>query len=139
MNAADTNVYVYAFDTDEPGKQARALALLDRLAADPAGAILLWQVAGEFLNILRRWQARSRFTDLGVEGIFATVCSQFAIRLPSAAVFALSFDLRRRFSLSHWDAMLLAACKDAGVTTLYSEDMAAGTDYDGLAVVNPFA
>ena len=35
--------------------------------------------------------------------------------------------------------MLLAACKEAGVTTLYSEDMDAATDYDGLSVVNPFA
>jgi predicted nucleic acid-binding protein len=34
--------------------------------------------------------------------------------------------------------MLLAACKEAGVTTLYSEDMDAGTDFDGLRSVNPF-
>jgi predicted nucleic acid-binding protein len=40
---------------------------------------------------------------------------------------------------SHWYAMLLATCKEAGVTTLRSEDLAAGTDYDGIAVVNPFA
>ena len=31
------------------------------------------------------------------------------------------------------------AQKEAGVTTLYSEDMDAGTDFDGLRVVNPFA
>ena len=34
--------------------------------------------------------------------------------------------------------MLLAACKEAGVTTLFSEDMGPGTDYDGVKVVNPF-
>ena len=34
--------------------------------------------------------------------------------------------------------MLLAACKEAGVTTLFSEDMDPGTDYDGLTIVNPF-
>lgn len=34
--------------------------------------------------------------------------------------------------------MLLAACKEAGVTTLYSEDMDSGTDYDGLTILNPF-
>jgi predicted nucleic acid-binding protein len=33
--------------------------------------------------------------------------------------------------------MLLAACKEAGVTTLYSEDMNDTTDYDGLKIVNP--
>ena len=35
--------------------------------------------------------------------------------------------------------MLLAACQKAGVTTLYSEDMADGMNYDGVAIVNPFA
>jgi predicted nucleic acid-binding protein len=34
--------------------------------------------------------------------------------------------------------MWLAACKEVGVTTLYSEDMATGTDYDGLTIMNPF-
>ena len=53
-------------------------------------------------------------------------------------MFQISFDLRSRFSLSHWDSMLLAACKEAGVTTLFSEDMDSGTDYDGLTIVNPF-
>ncbi len=34
--------------------------------------------------------------------------------------------------------MLVAACIEAGVTTLYSEDMADGADYDGVRIVNPF-
>lgn len=54
-------------------------------------------------------------------------------------VFDFAFDLHARFSLSHWDSMLLGACREAGVTTLFSEDLDPGTDYDGLAVVNPFA
>jgi predicted nucleic acid-binding protein len=44
-----------------------------------------------------------------------------------------------RFSLSHWDTLLLAACKQASVTTLYSEDLTAGMNYDGVTIVNPFA
>jgi predicted nucleic acid-binding protein len=63
----------------------------------------------------------------------------FSLRIPSEAVFKISFDLRSRFSLSHWDSMILAACKDADVTTLFTEDLDVGTDYDGLTVVNPFA
>jgi len=54
-------------------------------------------------------------------------------------VFEISFVLRSRFSLSHWDSMLLAACEVSGVSTLYSEDMAAAMDYDGVTIVNPFA
>ena len=50
-----------------------------------------------------------------------------------------SFDLRLRFSLSHWDSLLLAACRENGVTTLFSEDFDVGTNYDGVRVVNPFS
>ena len=63
----------------------------------------------------------------------------FLFTVPGPRVFVHDFSLFSRFSLSHWDAMLLAACKEAGVTTLYSEDMDPGTDYDGLTIINPFA
>jgi predicted nucleic acid-binding protein len=38
---------------------------------------------------------------------------------------------------SFWDALILAACVDAGVETLYSEDLP-GFDVEGLRVTNPF-
>ena len=47
--------------------------------------------------------------------------------------------LRAGFSLSFWDALLVAAWLDAGVARLYSEDMQAGSRIDGLEIVNPFA
>lgn len=139
MNAVDTNVYVYALDADETAKQAKALELLDQLALNRSDTILVWQVASEFLNQLRKWETQGRLTAAEVEAAFRRARAMFAVRIPTEAVFQVSFDLRGRFSLSHWDAMLLAACKEAGVTTLFSEDLNPGTDYDGLRVVNPFA
>src|SRR5262245_52807509 len=138
MNAVDTNVYVYSLDADEAAKQAKAVELFDRLMLHRADTVLIWQVAAEFLNQLRKWESQGRLTPTEVEAAFQRSCSMFSVRIPTEAVFQVSFDLRSRFSLSHWDSMLLAACKEAGVTTLYSEDMGAGTIYDGLTVVNPF-
>jgi predicted nucleic acid-binding protein len=69
---------------------------------------------------------------------FRRFFTMFPLVLPGAHVFERYFELHARFSLSHWDAMLLAACQEAGVTTLYSEDMDVGTDYNGLDIVNPF-
>jgi predicted nucleic acid-binding protein len=46
--------------------------------------------------------------------------------------------LRRRYSLSHWDATIIAAAAELGCGTVYSEDMADGHDYGGVRVVNPF-
>src|SRR5438128_241720 len=138
MNAVDTNVYVYALDADEAAKQAKAIELFDRLTLQRADTVLVWQVAGEFLNQLRKWESQGRLTPAEVEAAFQRARAMFELRIPSEAVFQISFDLRARFSLSHWDSMLLSACKEAGVKTLYSEDMDAGTDYDGLVIVNPF-
>jgi predicted nucleic acid-binding protein len=139
MNAVDTNVFVYAFDADEVAKRPKAEALLDGLTKQPAENLLLWQVAGEFLNWLRKWEAAGRMSATDVEVHFRDVLASFPLRLPSAACFEISFTLRSRYSLSHWDSMLLAACKEAGVTRLYSEDMQDGADYDGVSIVNPFA
>jgi predicted nucleic acid-binding protein len=58
MNAVDTNVYVYSLDRDEPAKQAKAIALFDRLVQQPGDTVLIWQVAAEFLAQLRKWQSQ---------------------------------------------------------------------------------
>jgi predicted nucleic acid-binding protein len=42
-----------------------------------------------------------------------------------------------RFSLSHWDFMIIAACLESSVQTLYTEDLGYST-IDGLKIVNPF-
>jgi predicted nucleic acid-binding protein len=138
MNAADTNVLVYAFDDTEPAKRDCALALLADFRREPDEHPLLWQVAGEFLNALRVFERRGQIAPTDVENHFSRIVSAFPLALPTGAIFARSFDLRSKFSLSHWDSMLLAAAKETGVTTLYSEDMTDGCDYDGVVVVNPF-
>jgi predicted nucleic acid-binding protein len=139
MNAVDTNVFVYALDEAYPDKQSKARALVDRLVQRPTETILPWQVAGEVLSCLRKWESAGRITAADVDAHFRDVLSMFSLRSPTAKVFDISFALRSRFSLSHWDSMLLAACKEAGVTTLFSEDMDPNTDYDGLSIVSPFA
>ena len=59
--------------------------------------------------------------------------------VPTSRVADHALDLTVRYSLSHWDSMLLGACKDAGLTTLYREDMGAPTSYDRIQLINPFA
>ena len=46
-------------------------------------------------------------------------------------------DLHLRHHVSFWDALILAACLDAGVSLLYSEDIPGG-DIGNIPVVNPF-
>ena len=46
--------------------------------------------------------------------------------------------LLNRYSLSFWDAMIIAACLEGGVERLYSEDFDAYPTINGLEIVNPF-
>lgn len=50
-----------------------------------------------------------------------------------------AIDAKQRFGISYWDAAIVTAAKQMGCQTLYSEDMNAGQNYDGVTVVNPFA
>ena len=54
-------------------------------------------------------------------------------------VFRKAVTISRPFRLSYWDGAILAAAKAAGCDAVYSENMNAEQDYDGLRVINPFA
>ena len=108
MNAVDTNVFVYALDDNEPDKRAKARELLDRFVQHSTATQLPWQVAAEFLGCLRKWESAGRITRADVEAHFQDILAMFPLCIPTAKVFRISSDLRTRFSLSHWDSMLLA-------------------------------
>ena len=137
MNAVDTNILVYAIDEGQPVKQPLAKALIAGLTQQPAQTRLIWQVATEFLQVLRRWQAQGRIDSQRVDEEFEDVLELFDLVLPTPATLQVSRRLVARYSLSHWDSLLLAACIEAGVDTLYSEDMGDGVVYDSVTVINP--
>lgn len=139
MNGIDTNVLVYFLDEHEPSKQAKATELLEHLAEEETESIILWQVAVEFLSCLRRWENEGRIDRATIWEHVERLEATFHCVMPSRSLLRPSLDLSSRYSLSHWDSLLLAACADAGVNMLYSEDLDNGMTYDGVTVVNPFA
>jgi predicted nucleic acid-binding protein len=138
MNAIDTNILVYAYDDQQPDKQAIAIRLIDRLIGDASSTVLLWQVACEFIAVLRRWEYQARVSAADVDAYCQEVLGYFPLACPAPTVISRSLQLTSQYSLSHWDSLLAAAAMEAGVTTLYTEDLQAGARYDSLTVVNPF-
>jgi len=133
MNAVDTNVLLYVHDPRDRDKQATAAALLQSLT----DGVLLWQVACEYIAASRkleplgysRAEAWRNMNDL--RRVWTTI-------LPSWSVLERAERLLDSYSLSFWDAMIIAACLEAGVTRLYSEDFDGYPQVDGLEIVNPF-
>lgn len=135
MNAIDTNLLVYMIDETDHAKHVSAIEFLNQLST--VETVLPWQTCVEFLAWLRRAEQHGRMTPDRVEADFNAVRHRFAISIPSENVLDIAIDLKRRHSLSHWDSLLLAACIEAGVDTLYSEDMGDGVVYDSVTVINP--
>ena len=138
MNAIDTNVLVYAVDASEPAKQSRVIQLLTELSHEPKPLILPWQVAVEFVACLRRWENAGRITRTDTLAYKTQFLDAQPIIMPSPAILQVSLELSGRYSLSHWDSLLIAACLEAGIDTLYTEDLDAGMTYDTVSVINPF-
>ncbi len=134
MIAFDTNVLIYACETRDSARQAVAIDLLEQTVE---GA-MLWQVACEFIAASRKlldqglspaeaWQHLARFMRT------------FRLVLPSAGVLDRARLLHVEQQWSFWDAMIVAACVDADITRLYSEDLPGRAAPDELEIVNPFA
>lgn len=138
MNAVDTNVLVYAIDSAEPTKSARSIELIRELANASAPLVILWQVAAEFMACLRRWEAEGRIQRFDTDAYLNRFVLSLPIVYPTVQSLRIALDLSNRHSLSHWDSMVLAGCVEAGVTTLYSEDLTGGATYGSVQVVNPF-
>jgi predicted nucleic acid-binding protein len=138
MNAIDTNVLIYLFDQDERLKNPIAQAFVAQLKDRDSFTILPWQVAGKLLNWFDRWVKSDRISRADVELHFQDLQVLFPIVVPTPRCLDHYFPLRVKYTLSHWDAMLLAACHEAGVTILYSEDMQSGANYNGVRIINPF-
>lgn len=133
MNAVDTNVLLYVHDPRDSLKQATAT----RLLATQPNLVLVWQVACEYLNASRKLAAYG----FDMQGAFRDIASfqrTWRIVLPDWPAMARAQGLLSRFSLSSWDAMLIAVCLESGMQRLYSEDFSAYQKIDGLEIVNPF-
>jgi len=134
MNAVDTNVLIYVHDPRDPAKQATADALVKSLV----DGVLLWQVACEFIAASRKLEPYGFSRDEAWHEIHS-LQQIWTTKLPSWLVIQRAEALQNRYSLSFWDALIIAACLESGVTRLYSEDFTSKSRIEGLSLINPFA
>jgi len=128
----DTNVLVYAHDLDAGKKHDKAMSLVAELwRTDPLPWISV-QVLQELLVSLRR-------KDVPLPEIQDTVRDYARWRVVENTVQIVKIGLSEmeRWQLSFWDALILAAARQAGATRVWSEDLSDTQDYGGIRIVNP--
>ena len=136
MNAVDTNVLIYSIDAGDDGKRRRALDLIESLPATET--LIPWQVACEVAAVIRTMGALGRFRGDYAQTVTA-LRSCFPIAIPQHSTLERSLRIQVVHQVSPWDALLLAACADAGITRLYTEDMQGRPEIERVKLVDPFA
>ena len=118
----------------DPVKQQKAQHLTTNLSS---GA-LLWQIACEFIAASRKL-APFGFTQAQAWREIERLSLVWTFILPSENVLTRAERLTATYNLSFWDAMIVAACLEGGVTRLYTEDFDDSlSKATGVEIINPF-
>lgn len=131
----DANVLVYARDPRDPLKQRRAAEWLDWLWQQRAGRTSM-QVLAEFYVVATRKLA----PKVPEEAAWDEVMRYLAwTPIPTdEALLRGAREIERRYKLSWWDSMVVAAAQLQDCAILATEDLQDGMAFGALKVQNPF-
>jgi predicted nucleic acid-binding protein len=133
----DTNIFVYSFDSSQPGKQQRALELIGDALQSRQG-IISTQVIQEFLNVAtRKFAVPMSAEDCKVylKMALGPLCEIY----PDQALYEASLDLQQATGYAFYDCLILSSALRGRCEILYSEDFQAGQHIGSVSIVNPFA
>lgn len=129
----DTNVLIYAVDRGDLKKNAAALAWRSELWKNRSGRVS-YQVLQEFYaNVRKKWPSAQEAARAEVRDLLA-----WRPVVVDGALLERGWRIQDRYSLSFWDATIVAAAKASASRYLLTEDLQAGQNLDGVIVLDPF-
>lgn len=129
----DTNVLIYADDKAAPAKQRRAVALVADHRRAGTGVVSLQVLQEYFVTVTRKLHLDPAVARRKVE-----LLAEFDVATPVVADILAAIDLHRLHGFTFWDALVLQTARQTGCSVLFSEDLQAGRELDGVRIVNPF-
>ena len=137
MNAktfVDTNVLIYAHDSDQKKKHPIARKLLAELLTTRS-LVVSPQVLQEFYVNVTRKIAKPLTKRAAREIVedFSVWCTD-----TGAGDIATAFRIEDQSRISFWDALICASALKYGAKVILTEDMNAGQKIAGIEIKNPF-
>ncbi len=131
----DTNVLVYAYDKQHPKKQRTAQVLL-REGIETESVVLSSQVLGEFFVVVTR-KLKNPMSTEEAEEIIALLGVLQIVDIDLSLV-NLAVENHKKYGISYWDSLIVAAAARAGCKRVMTEDLNHGQEYNSVLVENPF-
>ena len=130
----DTNILIYAHDRDAREKHAAAAKVIKELWNSRTG-VLSTQVLQEFyVNVTRKIPTP---LPRAVARHLVQQYSAWPVVEIDVAMIGKASEIEERYTISFWDALIVAAAQHASAETLLSEDRNACKDFDGVRIENP--
>ena len=130
----DTNVLVYAADNRDERKQRIARNLIKDALNGRLNAWISVQTLSEFINSTLN---KLKLPLDKVDG-FLDFFDNLPIVNPDRTLPRRGLEIKNRYDIQFYDAMMLAAAERAGATEFYTEDLNDGQFYCDIKAVNPF-
>ena len=131
----DANVFLYASDNDEPVKQARAIAWLDRLWQEETGRTSVQVLSEYYVNLKKlpgvrlpeheAWTRVAKYFTWGPQAVNETL-------------FRHAREIEQRWRVSWWDSMVVAAAQMQYCSVLLTEHLQDGMAFGSVKVRSPF-
>ena len=128
----DTNLLVYSVDTSDADKHRRSRQVVAAVGQAQTGVIST-QVMLELFSALLR---KLRHTPLEAKETVQRL-SAFEIVQVSPAIIERAMDCVLLYSISFWDALIVAAAAAANCRVLLTEDLQHGQSLLGVRIENP--
>ena len=130
----DTNVLVYVADNRDERKQSIARNLIKNALNGRLNGWISVQTLSEFINstlnkLKLPWDKVDGFLDF---------FDNLPIVNPDQTMPRRGLEIKTRYDIQFYDAMMLAAAERAGATEFYTEDLNDGQFYCDIKAVNPF-
>ncbi len=130
----DSNILIYAYDTDEGEKSRLANQWMTNFWEKRELPALSIQVLQEFYTVMLRKGSDVRYYREVVEHYLDV----WPVVENSRELMRDALEIQQRFQLSFWDANIVAAARQSGAKELWTEDLNDGQDYGGVRAMNPF-
>lgn len=130
----DTSILIYAIQSGgaHPDKAAAARALVRR-----DDVCLSTQVLGEFYRAVTSPRRARPLTHVETVA-WVQLWKRHDVRPITVPHVDLALEIKSRYRISYYDALILAAAHLAGCAVVCSEDLSAGQEYGTVRVENPF-
>jgi predicted nucleic acid-binding protein len=129
----DTNVLVYAMDRRAGERHQMAREIVERAAL--ADCCLTLQAVSEFFVVVSR---KNVMPTADASAQARDWLDIFPVVPATSGAVGAALAAATSGRASYWDALLIASAAEAGCRTILTEDLADGSVFHGVRIMNPF-